>query len=523
MSVLVLLLVFAASLCGQTFQSLATTEDGSVLYFSSPARLVGSDSSYNPKIFRWDAANGFGVAAEQRERGEFDGCNYANFFQFGSPSVSADGTSLAYTASRPVVSNRFCSAVEPSVGLIRSASSDTRIDGITTISRNGRYAISAPSAAVASRYHLVTDLTTGAVAAVAGPFNGSWQSITDEGAVIATERNALVLTERNGLTRLFRTQYSTEGGAVIDRAGRNAVYVTPFSPSGPARITSVDLTTGRETEVFSGFSAGQLSLTSDGSAVLFIDRAQLYVAAGTVRQLTNETDSVVTAIVSGNGRIAYAVTGTSRLLRIDLSSGTMTELAPPAPALTGFYRLYQTTTDSVAAGNIVQPSGSGLRDINSLNLCGREIPAIDAFGKPAQIEIPWDLPDGSCTATVRSGLFEHGIDINVKRYDPQFGPVIAHEDFRSIVTSSDPARPGEALIAWMGGLGPVDESGRLLRGGFTCRADATDARVEYAGLSPAFPGTYQVNVRVPEGGPFSALTCGWDIDTQTTAPLPVSR
>ena len=76
----------------------------------------------------------------------------------------------------------------------------------------------------------------------------------------------------------------------------------------------------------------------------------------------------------------------------------------------------------------------------------------------------------------------------------------------------------------MGGLGPVDQSGRLLRPGFSCRVDFTQAQVEYAGLAPGYAGVYQVNVRVPDvSGPNATLTCGWDVETQAVAAIWISR
>src|SRR5438045_2319675 len=84
---LALVAAAAAISYGQAFQGITTTEDGSVLYFSSPTRQRGTDQSYYPKIFRWDTASGFRVVAEQRDRGEFNGCSYSNFYEFVSPSV----------------------------------------------------------------------------------------------------------------------------------------------------------------------------------------------------------------------------------------------------------------------------------------------------------------------------------------------------------------------------------------------------------------------------------------------------
>ena len=46
------LAICALPLSGQAFQNLSTTEDGSVLYFSSVTRQKGTDQTLHSKIFR---------------------------------------------------------------------------------------------------------------------------------------------------------------------------------------------------------------------------------------------------------------------------------------------------------------------------------------------------------------------------------------------------------------------------------------------------------------------------------------
>src|SRR5437588_13058091 len=60
-----LLLLCASVALGQGFSGLATNRDGSVLYFSSAARMRGTSQYLHPKIFKWDAANGISLF-EQR-------------------------------------------------------------------------------------------------------------------------------------------------------------------------------------------------------------------------------------------------------------------------------------------------------------------------------------------------------------------------------------------------------------------------------------------------------------------------
>ncbi len=91
--------------------------------------------------------------------------------------------------------------------------------------------------------------------------------------------------------------------------------------------------------------------------------------------------------------------------------------------------------------------------------------------------------------------------------------VASHLDY-SLVTGSRPALPGQFVVLWVNGLGPVipplgtytqipvqaawiqriGELRILLDG-----AAVDQSRVQYAGVTPGCAGLYQVNVRLPEG------------------------
>src|SRR5208283_2156841 len=73
------------------FAGLATTGNGSVLYFSSPIRQKGTDQTFHSKIFQWDASGGIGVFAEVQSEGQSDGCVTNSFYQLQAPQVSDGG------------------------------------------------------------------------------------------------------------------------------------------------------------------------------------------------------------------------------------------------------------------------------------------------------------------------------------------------------------------------------------------------------------------------------------------------
>jgi uncharacterized protein (TIGR03437 family) len=81
----------------------------------------------------------------------------------------------------------------------------------------------------------------------------------------------------------------------------------------------------------------------------------------------------------------------------------------------------------------------------------------------------------------------------VRAYDPQFElGILLHDDYR-FITSTSPAHPGEVIVAYLTGLGPVDDSGAV-KPGFGCSFDSAPGEILYAGLVPGLTGSYQVNI-----------------------------
>ena len=226
------------------------------------------------------------------------------------------------------------------------------------------------------------------------------------------------------------------------------------------------------------------------------------------------------SVVSGDGLVAYAVTGGGRLLRIDVTSGTSTELAPDPPFLGAAYRGIPPATTIAAAGSVMSLAGSGLSRTRQLTFCGQPVPfQIQTVNlELVQFQVPWDAPEGPCQVVVQNDSpFEHGLNLEVRKLDPQFvgypTAFLEHQGFAGPVTEGSPTHPGETIVAYMTGLGPVGASGQLTMPGFACRFDGVPGTVSYAGLAPGYTGFYQVNVPVPELSPrLISLACGWDVE-----------
>jgi len=103
---------------------------------------------------------------------------------------------------------------------------------------------------------------------------------------------------------------------------------------------------------------------------------------------------------------------------------------------------------------------------------------------------------------------------------PDGSGAIQHASDYSLVTASHPAVPGETIVVYATGLGPVGTSVAdgtpapgpaaiqqpcspfsVAFGGTAGNFDGTSASILYAGLSPGFVGLYQVNVQVPPSTP----------------------
>jgi uncharacterized protein (TIGR03437 family) len=224
-------------------------------------------------------------------------------------------------------------------------------------------------------------------------------------------------------------------------------------------------------------------------------------------------------VVSGNGRVAFAA-GSEGLRRIDVQTGTTTELIPATPLVTAIYRVLPPETRVAPPGAVISLAGVAVASVQRVLFCGSPVETVSQFGM-LRFQVPRDQPEGPCELVLESASpFEHApLALEVRQYDPLFHGVVLHEGFTGIVTESSPASPGEAITVYMSGLGPVDERGRV-DGGFGCTFNFTDAAVEYAGAAPAFTGFYQVNVRVPPvRGVAAFLSCGFDTQNRATTTV----
>jgi hypothetical protein len=199
---------------------------------------------------------------------------------------------------------------------LQTAIAGTEFRGIASLSRNGRFALVWEVTALGTRTSMV-DISTGERfdrngCLYAWPRYGR-RPVTSDGVGLGIGPGELRLFRVSGSTTVSLQDDPLE--AVIDDAGRTVVYeATQPGPDG-RKLVLVDLARG----------VGQIFVMETGGTGW--------------RQVTSDVAGIVELVASGDGKVAYAVTGAGRLLRIDVEAGAAVQiigrtpvLAPPALA-----------------------------------------------------------------------------------------------------------------------------------------------------------------------------------------------
>ena len=146
------------------------------------------------------------------------------------------------------------------------------------------------------------------------------------------------------------------------------------------------------------------------------------------------------------------------------------------------------------------------------------------FISPGQInaQLPFDIASQSVQVSVRTANGQSNTQtVNVtprcprlftKTQDGKGEPIVVHADY-TLVSPDSPGKPGEVLILFLTGLGPVDPpveaggaggdggaAGPLSRVAEPVAVMVGDDKAEllFAGLAPYFVGLYQINFKMPE-------------------------
>ena len=268
---------------------------------------------------------------------------------------------------------------------------------------------------------------------------------------------------------------------------------------------------------------------------------------------------VSTATITPVGTVTFTVTGTSD----SITRSTTAELTITPPPFPLFTKSSITNGASfvpgVTPGAIVTIFGTGFsKDFTgilvaegfplptelqgtSATFAGIAAPLFAVANVEGQeqinLQVPYELT-GQATATVvvnNNGVLSDSVEVNVLPAQPGIFTVdgstgvILHAATFEPVTTSNPAAPGEAVVVYATGLGPVSPAPLT---GATASASPLSltsippvvavggivAEVLFSGLAPGFVGLYQVNAVVPLDAPSGDLDVVIQADGQASNP-----
>lgn len=194
--------------------------------------------------------------------------------------------------------------------------------------------------------------------------------------------------------------------------------------------------------------------------------------------------------------------------------------APPTAPISGGALLSlfgsELADATIEAGSVPLPTQLG-----GVTVTVDGVPAPLFFVSPGQINIqtPFGVQGPTATISVSSnGTTSNAVTVPVATSSPGvfsaqqtgYGPgIVTHADF-SLVTEQNPAAPGETVIVFMtgggplsptfadGAAGPTNPLSLITDEAFEVRFAGEVGAISFAGAAPGFVGLYQVNVKVPE-------------------------
>ena len=235
------------------------------------------------------------------------------------------------------------------------------------------------------------------------------------------------------------------------------------------------------------------------------------------------------------GGLAVTFSGSARLSPVIAPNGAVNAAsfqagsgAAPGSYISLFGTGLSDSTDSATTASLPLSidSASVSFDVPSANL---SLPGRLYYVSPGQInvQVPWEL-QGQSAALIKVTIEDTQGPLYTLPLTP-FSPAFfeyteggtsrrllaALDGANRVISSSNPARPGQAVQLYANGLGPVDNqpptgepaamsplSHTLTKPTVTIAGQ--EATVSFSGLAPLYSGLYQVNVEVPAGVPAGA-------------------
>lgn len=520
---------------------LSTRPNGEVLYVVLDAPRRGVEEPVQGRIYTF-TRDGLALSAERTREvlaNEPGRPQVTNYFWYTAAETTGPGGILALTAERQCLSGRNCVGVPLTETILTGAVERTE-PGRVQFSPNGRWLVRFREQSLGTAQGALIDLTTGSERPYfIGPgeiHNG--RIVADDGSLVLNRGGALSLLRLGAAESTIFTQYNNELAETpaISADGRFAVYasawVYPYHAYKRLRIARFDpLRLSTLVEGFANYYEPVLS--HDGRRVLFLSDDPLdnsgwlappqahviEIDGSSLRRLTDDPYGISSAILSGDGRIAYALSKSGRLVRVDVDSGLQTELLPP------FIQVFNMT--QIVAGSRVDFEAYDEAELR-IYLGEQKLPVMRHAPGKFSFVVPFELAGQKlrlrAEAALPDGPFEpRALDQDVtvherlpRVYDlPQeYGGPGAYgmrfsrvydEGYTRLITPFEPAAPGTVVNVLATGLGPVEPQTGELTGTLACRwyqpAAAVPIAPIFAGLHPDEAGVYQLRFRLPENIP----------------------
>jgi hypothetical protein len=495
------------------FESLSTTKDGSVLFFTTTLIQAGTDQPHHGKVFIVDGNGVRPFLITQREWWSglsplTPSYSYSNYYSYHGVDIASSGSGIAYSAGWE------CSMTAGLCGYR---------DGLTVYDYKGQQIYFQRGSGILSP-------------------NGEWALITRKSLSNGPEQHLVVhipsrrefrlSAQRQVIRTNFRDHDIADNGTAViitdDRTAQDQPRLAVFRPPDttvflPVRppVAVIDAT---GSTIFTGSHVARLigdtwqlstfpltarspQISDDGSLVGFIwSGGQFYTSrsdGSDRRRLTSEPEGIRKAVMSGDGRVVWALTNTGRIVRTDIESGS-TQITGPVPVFDDF------GLNRLVIGNMYRlPATVGKNQEVQLELDGRLLPVGWVEDGAVGIQIPWDLQtDVDHKLGLRLLHDNEWIGGTLIRRVSEFSPAFVRYE-------GTPAKPGDVITLSATGLGRVSPAVPYLEyapeslpsaitSKLSCYAKSysdlfseTAIEILFAGLEPRSIATYQIVIRLP--------------------------
>jgi len=521
---LLAVLAAASATAWAQFNGLATPSDGSAVYFTTSLRLKGTLEPPWGKVFVADE-RGVRLVRSRELRtlplppDYIGNCVVGQLVGFGSVELSADGRTMAAVGGRWKAGQCHVFGIAT---LLSTPLGSRDISGALRISANARWAIvdttvgfngDDSAAFLDLQSGAQTSIPLAAGQALLQPLSfATGRTIADDGTALLSQGGKPYITRPGQPLQPFPVAGSTPWA--ISATGSRVLY------SSADGVHVLDLGTGVDLAFGAGLPMG---LSDDGAVAALVRGGQLYVAD---RQVGSVPEGVASAVLSGNGKIACAVTTTGRLMKIAVDTGVTTQIVGRTPEVSS-------TGAIVDAGQFTTITGHGFADQSytaspplpltlggvTVTLDGRTLAISGVTPTAIDVLIPWDMASNDQrTLVVNSSAAQSPFEAPQGTLQATGGVragALYRQDWSSQVSDLT-VHTGEIIHVFAVGLGavtpevptgsaaPSSEPLARLASPMTC----SNATVLYAGLQPGTVARiYQVDLQIGTKTGYQQFSC----------------